>query len=145
MEQEIRDEAKALGIDHYWNKNIDKLKEEIEAKKADKVEEAPVREVPSDGIPEVQDKAKTEARLKALEDLLVKTQAENRAIKAETARLEGIMAKVPTQGIPERPNLNTFVYRKNEKGDIESKQVSPEEAELLYERGYTDSPAKLKE
>jgi hypothetical protein len=31
-EKEIRGKAKALGIDHYWNKNIDKLKAEVEAK-----------------------------------------------------------------------------------------------------------------
>jgi hypothetical protein len=149
---EIKETAKKLGIT-IGNKKPETLEAEIEALNvSDGTEpEAPepvdppvmTSPAPDGGIPEVQEAARTEARLKALEQALVKEQEKNRKLESDAEEMRSTMARIPNQGIPERPNTNVMVYTKNEKGEIVHKQVSPEEAKMLYEEGYVDTPAKL--
>jgi hypothetical protein len=153
---EIKETAKELGIT-IGNKKPETLKAEIEEMEkatapAETPSEAPVEMSPPDpdnpdavGLAERQAALNQEARLKALEDALILQREENEQLKEEMARQSLEMSKKPTKDVPERPNPNTMVYYKDDKGNICHEQVSFAKAKILLEQDkYENSPAKLK-
>jgi hypothetical protein len=161
--KDIRAKAKELGINNWHNSKpetlLDKIakatpkeevKEPVESLPAPPEPVVSVSETPIDvanpdaqGLEQRQEKASTEARLKALENALLLQQDENQRLNSELAAME----KKPTVGVPEKPNPNTMVYFKDgvdKKGKdiIAHKQVSFAEAKILLATDeYKKSPA----
>jgi hypothetical protein len=167
--KELREKGKSLNIPHAHVMGEEKLTAKIAEKEAEmapkepevvaeepKTEEPPVEyAVPTPGptMPDVENPdaeglaqrqadASQEARLKALEEALLMQQEENENLRNELTRQGSEVAKKPTREVPERPNPNTMVYFKDDKGKICHKQVSFAEAKILLEKDeYGKSPA----
>lgn len=164
-EKELREKAKKLGIKSWHVKKLDKLQNEIldieDSVNAPVVSEVPVEEPivetpienPVDrenpdaiALEKRQNEASMEARMKALEDRLVESEAKNRRLEDKAEVMRGEMQKTPSRTVPPNPNPNVMVYhedQKDKKGNYFGKQVSPEKAKMLYAEGYVDTPAKL--
>jgi hypothetical protein len=92
-----------------------------------------------------QQEASMEARMKDLEDRVIQAEEKNMRLESEAETLRSTVHKKPVGKIPENPNPNRMLYRKDEKGEIIHEQFSPIKAEQLLKEGeWVDTPAKLK-